>query len=236
MSVKIESLMMKSAMLVAVVSFCLPSAGAQQAGEKKKKGTDLIGMFAKQKRKAEMTRTTMKAKQIFYLMMAFDQDWGVFPNDATANNDVSLKGYTGKYSNDYLGQLVAGGYTKAESIFFVKGGSQTELKKPDEDVTTKAKTLAAGECGFAYYKGLSTRKSARLPLLMTPMTGKGFKFDPKPYDGMAVVLHVDGSVQHYQIDENGDAVRGNGKKLFEGGEGNPWGSKGPELKNLMLPR
>ena len=192
-------------------------------------------MIAAQRRKADLTQATSNAKQLFYLMVEFDQDWGEFPNDDTAKNDVDLKGYTGKHSNDYLGQFIAGGYTKSEEIFFAKGGAPTK-KKPDNDISTKAKTLEAGECGFAYYKGMSTSNHSRRPLLCAPMTGKGFKFNPKTYNGKALVLSIDGSVQHLLIDENGDAIMRNGKKLFEGGKDTAWGVKGPDLKNLVFPK
>ncbi len=68
------------------------------------------------------------------------------------------------------------------------------------------------------------------------MTGKGFKFNPKPYNGLAMVLRIDGAVKHYPIDKNGDAILPNGKKLFEGGKGSVWGEKGPEAKNLLFPK
>ena len=40
------------------------------------------------------------AKQLFYLMVEFDQDWGAFPNDATSKNDDDILGYKGKNSTD----------------------------------------------------------------------------------------------------------------------------------------
>lgn len=218
----------------------VPAAQGQEEKEEGKKaekgkGIDLIGLIAKQRRKADMTMTISHAKQIFYLLFEFDMDWGAFPSDETEKNDVDLKGYKGKYSNDYLGQFFAGGYVKNEGIFFAKGGAPTD-KKPDNDISTKKKTLEAGECGFAYYKGLSTSHHSRLPLLLAPMTGKGFKFNPKPYNGKAVVLHIDGSVRQYDIDENGDVVLPNGKKFFEGGKETAWGKKGPDAKMLVFPR
>lgn len=213
----------------------VPTAQAQEEGEKKKvnKGTDIIGYIANQRRKADMTQAISNAKQLFYLLIEFDQDWGEFPNDDTAKEDEDLKSFTGKYSNDYLGQFIGGGYTRSEEIFFAKGGSTTD-KKPDNDTTTRKKTLEAGECGFAYYKGMSTSDHSGRPVLCAPMTGKGFKFDPKPYNGKAIVLRIDGAVKIYTIDENGDAVSATGKKIFEGGKDSVWGEKGPDIKNLVF--
>ena len=102
-------------------------------------------------------------------------------------------------------------------------------------MTSKTKTLEAGECGFAYYKGMSTSENTGRPLLCAPMTGK-VKFNPKVYNGLALVLRTDGSVKHYPIDENGDAILPNGKKLFEGGKESVWSEKGPDAKKLLFPK
>ncbi|MBK1832061.1 hypothetical protein JIN77_15095 [Verrucomicrobiaceae bacterium R5-34] len=209
----------------------MPVAHAQQA----KPAGGVIGKLLNKSKRGEMTKAVMNAKQIFLLMAEFDLDYGEFPNDETANSDDLLKAYRGKHSNDYLGQFLAGGYTQSEQLFFVKGGAPTD-KKPDNDISTKAKTLEAGECGFAYYKGLSMGKNAAMPLLLAPMTGKGFKFDPKAFDGKAIVLRLDGSVTTYPIDANGDVILANGKRLFEGGAGTIWGNEGPDAKRLLFPK
>lgn len=210
----------------------LPLAKAE--GEKEKPTGGVIGILLAQRKKAEMTQAISNSKQIYYLMIEFDGDYGEFPSDSTEGED-GMKGYKGKHSNDYFGQFFAGGYTKSEEIFYAKGGAPT-TKKADNDTSTKAKTLAAGECGFAYYKGESTSSNSGKPLVFAPMTGKGFKFDPKPYGGKAVVLHIDGSVRAYEIDKNGDARMRNGKKLFDAGVDTVWGEKGPDAKNLVFPK
>lgn len=198
-----------------------------------KQGADYLGLLMKSKSKAHLTAAMNNAKQLYLLMFEFDQDFGEFPNDKTAVGD--LAGYKGKHSNDYLAQLIAGGYTKMEDLFYVKGGSAL-AKQADNNTASREKTLEAGECGFAYYKGLSIASDPALPLLMAPMTGKGFKFDPKPFRGRALVLHVDGSVRTYPIDDQGDAVLKNGKQLFEGGADTAWGERGLDASNLVFPR
>lgn len=220
---------------VLLVTGVMPLAHAQEKEEKKAKPAGgIIGAILAQRKKADMTVAISNAKQLFMLMVEFDQDFGSFPNDDTASSDDDLKGFKGKHSNDYLGQFIAGGYIQSEEIFYAKGGSPTK-KKPDNDIRTAAKTLEPGECGFAYIKGLSTSDNSGKPLLLAPMTGKGVKFDPKPYNGKAVVLRIDGSVQTYQIDANGDAILKNGKKLFEGGADTVWGEKGFDTKSLLFP-
>lgn len=188
------------------------------------------GVIKKQSRMAAMTTASSNMRSVFYLMVEFDGDFGHFPDDKSA-----LYGHTGDYSNDYFAQFLHHGYTTSEEVFYAKGGSLV-LNKPDNDISSPERMLEAGECGFAYYKGMSTRDYSSRPLLFAPMTGKGFKFNRKIYNGLAIVLHLDGSVKHYSIDENGDAVLPSGKKLFEGGKGSPWGDKGPDAKNLLFPK
>jgi len=217
------------------ISLVAQAAEPEAVEKKAKPAGGVFGYLLNQRKKADMTMAVGNGKQLFLLMVEFDQDFGSFPNDETANENDELKAYKGKHSNDYLGQFLAGGYVMTEEIFYAKGGAPTN-KKPDNNFGTKAKTLAAGECGFAYYKGFSTSDNSGKPLLLAPMTGKGFKFDPKPYNGKAIVLRIDGSVQALEIDKNGDAIMKNGKKLFQGGEGTIWGAKGPDAKSLVFPK
>ena len=65
--------------------------------------------------------------------------------------NCDLRAFKGKWSNDYLGQLIAGGYTKSEEIFYAKGGVGGS-RKPDNVISSPESILAPGECGFAYYK------------------------------------------------------------------------------------
>ncbi|MFK7910871.1 MAG: hypothetical protein AB8F34_09725, partial [Akkermansiaceae bacterium] len=112
-------------------------------------------------RKATMTEAVNNAKQVYYLMIEFDGEYGEFPSNATAINhkgvhgkpDIDLRGFKGEYANDYLGQFIAAGYTSSEEIFYAYGASD---KKPDNDISPPEKILEAGECGFAYVKNQST--------------------------------------------------------------------------------
>jgi len=183
-------------------------------------------------KKSSITSSLSNSKQISYLLIEFDQDFGEFPSDETALQDPDFKGYTGKYSNDYLGQFLAGGYVKSEEIFYAKGGSDTK-NLPDNDFSTREKTLEAGECGFAYVKKLNTTDfHSDSPILMTPMYGDGYRFNPDVYEGKALVLQVDGRAKILRIDENHHVNIGKGKTLFEGGKGTVWGEKGFDSKNL----
>lgn len=223
--------------LISTAAF-LPAAALAEDKVKpnqKPKPEGYLKLFHTQKKKRDLIQATNNAKQLFLLMIEFDQDFGAFPNDDTAAADNDLKKYKGAYSNDYLGQFLAGGYIASEKIFFAKGGSRAD-RQPDNDFSTQEKTLQGGECGFAYIKDQSTSNHSGRPLLCAPMTGKGYKFDPKPYNGKAVVLRIDGSVRHYPINEDGDVVLPNGKKLFEGGAGTVWGENGPQKGMLVFPK
>jgi hypothetical protein len=185
----------------------------------------------KSSKKAPMITATSNAKQVFYLLVEFDQEYGSFPNNQTAKAKPELNAYCGEYSNDYLGQLLAVGYCKSEEIFYAKGGSSNQ-HRPDDDISTRAKTLEEGECGFAYIKGLGSDSHTGTPVLLTPMYGDGYKFNTEVHKGKAVVLRVDGAVKQYRLDENHHVRIGKGRTLFGGGKDTVWGEKGFDSENL----
>lgn len=178
---------------------------------------------------APMTTATSNAKQIFYLLVEFDQDFGRFPTDVTAVDE--LEGYRGEYSNDYLAQFIAGGYTKSEEIFYAKGGSGP-IKKPDNIIDHRKDQLGEGECGFAYIKDLSTKSNPKTPVLLAPMYGHGYKFNSDAYEGKAVVLRIDGAVKQFRLNKDRHAVIGGGKTLFDAGPASVWGAKGFDSSKL----
>ena len=226
----------RSVSCVFLVMGLFPNAYAQEKKEEEKKpANEIFGLIAEKRKKADMVAAVNNMKQLGILLLEFDNDYGAYPSDGAANRDLELKSYQGKFSNDYLGQLLAAGYIDSEEIFYAKGGSKTK-KNPDNVYKTKATTLEAGECGFSYVKGLSSFDRAATPVLLAPMTGEGFKFDPKPYNGKAIVLNVDGSVVRYDIDANGDVILPNGKNLFEGGKDSVWGKHDLDAKGLLFPK
>lgn len=189
----------------------------------------------------DITRATSNAKSLFYLFVEFDQDYGEFPGDGTAilnegqYSQTDLRGFKGEWSNDYLGQLIAGGYTNSEEIFYSELRGR-RYKRPDNVIRPNDEILRAGECGFAYVKNQSTSDNSGRPLLVAPIAGQGVVFDPGPYDGKAVVLRIDGAVKQLLIDrETGKAKVGEGKTLFEGGAGSVWGEAGFDRTNLVFP-
>lgn len=187
-------------------------------------------VIMKQKKKADMITAVSNAKQIFILMIEFDDEFGSFPSTDTALLDDSLTAFTGTTSNDLLGQLIAGGFVNSEEIFYAKGGSQTSTSKPDDDYTTKATTLAAGECGFSYVEAQNSSKNSGRALLMAPMIDTT-TFSEDSFGGKAVVLRIDGAAKTYRIQEDLTVKLPNKKGLFDTGSGTSWGSDTPTVLN-----
>lgn len=192
-------------------------------------------VIMKQQKKAALTTATNNAKQIHILMVEFDTDFGSFPSDDTAEADVDLNGYTGAYSNDYLGQFIAGGYIKSEEIFYAKAGSDTN-KQPDNDYSSKAKTLEAGECGFAYITNQSTSDNTGRTILAAPMEDGALTFKEDPYDGKGIALRIDGACKQLRLSKERRAKLPGGKTLFEDGDDTVWGAGGFTSQDLKHAR
>jgi len=170
-------------------------------------------VIMKQQKKAAMTTAISNAKQVFMLMVEFDQDFGAFPSEASAGQDTDLARLTGS-SNKSLSQFIAGGYIESEEIFYAKGGSTT-TKKPDNDISAPGKILEAGECGFAYITNLGSSDNAGLPILCAPMPKTEKEFDPNPFGGRGVYLAIDGSVKAYRLSKKNLLKMPDGKTLFD---------------------
>ncbi len=201
-------------------------------------------VILKSEKYADMTQATSNAKQVFYQMVDFDQDYGEFPGDATAvlhsgkgrAPGVNLSSFKGKHSNDYMGQLIAAGYVKEESLF-VAPWEKNAGRKADNSISPRERILEAGECNFSYIKNQSTANNSGRPILLAPMTGEGFTFNPDVYRGKAVVLRIDGSVRSFLIDNKSHLAKiGGGKTMFEGGQDTVWGVEGFDPENLVHPK
>ena len=184
-------------------------------------------------KKAPLIESISNAKQIYYLLVDFDQEYGAFPNDETARSKPELNRYRGEYSNDYLGQLFAAGYTNSEEVFYAKEGSLNQ-HRPDDDISTRSKVLEGGECGFAYIKGLGTDSHLETPVLLASMYGDGYKFNTEAFEGRSMALRVDGRAKQYHLDENHHALLSQTREitLFDGGKDTVWGEKGFAPENL----
>ena len=188
-------------------------------------------VIIKQKKKADSTTATNNARQIYLLLIEFDDDFGGFPSDESASSDADLSAYTGSNSNNYLGQLIAGGYVQSEDIFFAKGGSESNAKKkPDNVFNSQSETLEAGECGFSYVTDQSISGNPGIPILMAPMDSTT-TFREDPYGGKAVVLRADGSILNLRLSNNQEAKLPSGDTLFDTGDDSVFGDETPTVFN-----
>jgi len=127
-------------------------------------------------------------------------------------------------SNGYFLQLFVAGIVESEEIFFAKA---QRTKKPD-GVITGSECLNTSEVGFGYIVQTDDSSlplgSKPRPLVVTPLTTAGDKFDPEPFDGKAVVFRMDNAVTSLNINDSGDAISG-GTSILATGPDSVWGSE-----------
>lgn len=198
-------------------------------------------MVIRQRKKADQTEATSNARQIGLAMFEFETDYGSFPdaNTLTTINDTfatsTIQGSAGTDSNGYFKQLMQAGLTQSEQMFFVK---TPFTKKPDGDISTDGRALAAGEVGFGYImngsSGMTTAGNPARAIVATPLTKSGADFDGDPFDRKAVILKIDNSVSSVNIAVPAGST--NSGPAIVGGSGlmttsNPiWGGTTPTMK------
>jgi hypothetical protein len=154
------------------------------------------------------------ARQIGLALFGFEAEYGKLPDDSTmarvrAETSIDLDlGMTS--SNEIFRQLIATGIAQSERMFYANiEGAQ----KPD-NVMIKGEALKKGECGFTYFIGAKATDNPSRPLAATPMIPGTDRFDPKKFNGMAVILKRDNSVISLTIDNHGHA-RIDGRNLMD---------------------
>lgn len=183
------------------------------------------------RKKPDQTEAVSNARQIGLALFEFESKYGKFPDvstiadvrkDAATDLNLSKMSLGTKSSNDYFRQLLASGFAPSESMFFAK---ILGAKKPDNNIKG-AEALKKGECGFAYLAGLSAAGNPSRPLIVTPLIPGTDRFDPKRFDGKAVILKMDNSVTSMNINSSGHVML-NGKNLLD--PTNPVWGKGDEF-------
>ncbi len=165
-------------------------------------------------RKPPQTEAINNARQIGLALYEFEAEYGEMPNERTIeavqkNFTTDLKLGT-KSSNDFFRQLIASGLIQSEQMFYAKiSGS----RKPD-GVFTGASAIAKRECGFTYLAGGSMESNPSRPILVTPMIPGTDRFDPKPFDGSALIMRADNSVTSVTIRKDGRIFM-DGKNLMD---------------------
>jgi hypothetical protein len=104
-------------------------------------------------KKLEMTQAISNSKQVYLVLLDFEADHGKFPDDSTATKHANLHGFHGACSNRYLGQLIAGGYTKSEEIFYAFD-KRYDKRRADDVISpmtriVRKKVLRWPRCVFA---------------------------------------------------------------------------------------
>jgi hypothetical protein len=154
-------------------------------------------------RTADLTRGINHIRQIGIALTEFETEYGSFPNEEAAaqikvNNPTDLH-LAAKTSNDVCRQLIASGIVSSEQMFYAKvKGAQ----KPD-GIITAGEVVKKGECGFSFLSELSSGGNCSRPLVVTPLIHGTDRFDPKPFQGKAVILRMDNSVTSLAINEDG---------------------------------
>lgn len=201
-------------------------------------------LILRHRRAVDRTTALNHMKEIGECLIEFDTQYGNFPDDQTAQDvtDATKTDFIlrGQYSNDYFRQLLVNSAWKDrkykhEDIFWCK--TPQSPKKPDNDFTTSARALAAGEVGFSYImrtqgEGQSVAGEPGRAVVMAPSDQfrADWTFDPGVFEGMALVLRLDNSVSAVQIRESDRKILTKSGRVFgESGESMPWGDVDPVL-------
>ena len=160
-------------------------------------------------KKSTQTQATANLRQIGIALLEFDTDFGAFPSDKTKDLvDKKHPGHgfnlSGKSSNAQFRRLFAAKLTQSEAMFYAKVKG---TRRPDGNISP-GEALKKGEVGFGYIAGLSTEGNPARVIAFCPIIPGTDRFDPKPFDGRAVILRIDNSVTSVNIDKHGHAIVG----------------------------
>lgn len=170
------------------------------------------------------TRAIGNCKQIGLALLEFEHEFGAFPNEKTAElvkrSTKTPLDLSGRSTNAVFRQLVAFGI-QSEVIFFCVHPEMD--RKPDGDLSP-GKAIEAGETGYSYVAGFDTKANPGTPLILAPMKIGTETFWAEPYEGKAVILRADNSVDAPLIQKSdGKVSEGRGKTLFDTGKETVWG-------------
>lgn len=163
----------------------------------------LAPLTIRQRGPHHQTEAVNNARQIGIALFEFEEEYGKFPDSSTI---AAVRLETGTIlnlgtvsSNDFFRQLLGSGIANSEPIFYAK----TSYTHKADCVITGASALSKGECGFTYFLGTTKTDNPSRPILVTPMIPGSDRFDPKIFDGKAVILKMDSSVISSNIDKDG---------------------------------
>ncbi len=169
------------------------------------------------------------AKQLSIALFSFQEEFGSYPNESTValvTESYPNHGYdlTGTSSNALFRQFMAAGIAESEQMFCAKIPGSV---RPDGNIAP-GEALKKGECNFAYISGLSSAGDPARPIVLAPVIPGTKKFDPKPFDGKAIILRTDNTAGTYDIDKDGHVYDKDGDILSPK---NPiWNGKAPDIR------
>jgi hypothetical protein len=169
----------------------------------------------------QSSRALANARQIGCALYEFEQEYGSCPSPLTVDKVKKDTGTTWRLedrtANGLLKQLIVTEMLPSEDFFRCWGSGE---KRPDNVFAKESDALAKGECGFAYI----VCNFPVAPRLVAPLVPGTRQFDPKPFDGKAVVLFGDCRVMRLPINKAGEVVDSARKNLFDPSHPH-WGGK-----------
>ncbi len=184
----------------------------------------------KSRKASDLTEAMNNIRQVGLALTEFEADYGRFPEASTIPAVHAATGtaldLNDTSSNGLFRQLIATGF-KSEKPFWARTAGSS--RKPDDIFNAADKALQAGEVGFTYLTGLSSKSHRDAPVVLAPVNPGTLTFDRKPYKGYAIVLRVDQSARRHPIDPKTNRVMLNGMDIFDPRQ--PfWGGKMPEVR------
>ena len=188
----------------------------------------LVVLGLPQRKAADRTSALNHIRSIGFALYEFDSEYARFPDASTASLVKAVSGTPltlgHSSSNQLFRQLIATGLKSEKPFYAAIAGS----KKPDDLFHDDAHALAPGECGYAYIAGLDGSMAPETPVIVSPLIPGTTRFDPRPFDGKAVILRLDNSARAESIDSSGRVMIG-GMDIFDPRQ--PWwGGKAPDIK------
>ncbi len=150
----------------------------------------LLPVIFRASKKARLTTGVDHGKQMGQAMLRFEADYGVFPDDSTAEifeRDDQTTQFRSEFSNAYARQLIAAGVLDDEVIGYLKVDDEF-FHKPDGLVLGN-EAFAPGEYGFIHVwkkqGSLSANSNEAAPLLISA----------DYVEGRVIVVRLNGAVE-----------------------------------------
>ena len=193
-------------------------------------GTLISRNLKKRQRAADLITARSNLRSLSLAFFDFDSQYSTYPDSSTAamikESTNSSWTFSDSTSNDLLRQFLAAGISQSEEQFYAK---TPWSRRPDNRFSTDAEALAAGECAFSYIPPASDFHShPQTPVCLVPLEPGKLTFNRDSFDGKAVILHADNTIDVLPIDKSGHVIL-NGMDLFDPRQ-SFWHGKAPNVK------